>query len=492
MFHERLETLFDYVPGAKVSFDHHAEDVVKAALRADQANITRPASKDSRRRASAPTLQARAARTRCSSTPKPGGKRSAATRSCASRRLSRPKVRTCDRCTPRRAKASQLERQNPDINVFDAVVAHIRALQIGKRRVIVATWTPGARERLRQPAGRPRPEGRAQGRQLRRSAGPAGRHRQRLACSASKTASRRRLSPSSANRTSWATAWCGRAASTSAPPDVLTEATSLSVGRSRRACRPRHRPLRRPEDDHGAGRAARLPRTHLCRRRQAVPAGREHRTAVALRLGRRRCANSTGSAAAPGSRARPSLKKRIREIASELIKIAALRQLNEAPAVSPPAGAYDEFVARFPYEETEDQAASIDAVLDDLASGRPMDRLVCGDVGFGKTEVALRAAFVAALNGMQVAVVVPTTLLARQHFKTFSERFQGLPVKVAQASRLVPAKELTEVKAGLEGRQRSTSSSARTRCSARRSSSSASACSSSTRSSTSASPTRSG
>ena len=144
------------------------------------------------------------------------------------------------------------------------------------------------------------------------------------------------------------------------------------------------------------------------------------------------------------------LKKRLREIASELIKIAALRQLKEAPAVAPPAGAYDEFVARFPYEETEDQAASIEAVLADLNSGRPMDRLVCGDVGFGKTEVALRAAFVAAMNGLQVAVVVPTTLLARQHSKTFRERFQGLPLNIAQASRLVSAKELAEVKDGLK------------------------------------------
>jgi transcription-repair coupling factor (superfamily II helicase) len=127
------------------------------------------------------------------------------------------------------------------------------------------------------------------------------------------------------------------------------------------------------------------------------------------------------------------LKKRLREIASELIKIAALRQLKEAPAVAAPEGAFDEFVARFPYEETEDQETSIEAVLGDLSAGRPMDRLVCGDVGFGKTEVALRAAFVAAMNGLQVAVVVPTTLLARQHFKTFTDRFKGLPINVAQA-----------------------------------------------------------
>src|SRR4029450_9736413 len=116
----------------------------------------------------------------------------------------------------------------------------------------------------------------------------------------------------------------------------------------------------------------------------------------------------------------------------------------------PPQGGLDEFVARFPYEETEDQAASIQAVLDDLGSGKPMDRLVGGDVGFGKTEVALRAAFVAAMAGLQVAVVVPTTLLARQHFATFSERFKGLPVRIAQASRLVSAKELQAVKSAIK------------------------------------------
>ncbi|PZN50454.1 MAG: transcription-repair coupling factor, partial [Proteobacteria bacterium] len=100
-------------------------------------------------------------------------------------------------------------------------------------------------------------------------------------------------------------------------------------------------------------------------------------------------------------------------------------------------------------EETDDQLSAIDAGTDDLSAGKPMDRLICGDVGFGKTEVALRAAFIAAMEGFQVAVVVPTTLLARQHFKTFSQRFSGLPVRVAQASRLVGAKELAEVKKGI-------------------------------------------
>jgi transcription-repair coupling factor (superfamily II helicase) len=143
------------------------------------------------------------------------------------------------------------------------------------------------------------------------------------------------------------------------------------------------------------------------------------------------------------------MKKRIREMAAALIKVAAARATKSAPVLAPPEGAYDEFAARFPYEETEDQQTAIDTTLADLVAGRPMDRLICGDVGFGKTEVALRAAFVAVLGGKQVAVVVPTTLLSRQHFKTFSQRFAGLPVKVAQASRLVGAKDLAAAKAGI-------------------------------------------
>ncbi len=140
------------------------------------------------------------------------------------------------------------------------------------------------------------------------------------------------------------------------------------------------------------------------------------------------------------------LKKRLLDMAGGLIRIAAERLTRHAPVLTTPEGLYDEFAARFPYDETEDQMTSIEAVRDDLGAGRPMDRLVCGDVGFGKTEVALRAAFIAAMNGVQVAVVVPTTLLARQHFKSFTERFRGLPVRIAQASRLVGSKELALTK----------------------------------------------
>jgi transcription-repair coupling factor (superfamily II helicase) len=143
------------------------------------------------------------------------------------------------------------------------------------------------------------------------------------------------------------------------------------------------------------------------------------------------------------------LKRRLLEMAGQLIRLAAERQMRAAPVIIPPEGVYGEFAARFPYEETDDQQGAIDAVVDDLSLGKPMDRLICGDVGFGKTEVALRAAFLAAMEGFQVAVVVPTTLLSRQHFKTFSQRFAGLPVVVRQASRMVGSKELAETKKGI-------------------------------------------
>jgi transcription-repair coupling factor (superfamily II helicase) len=146
---------------------------------------------------------------------------------------------------------------------------------------------------------------------------------------------------------------------------------------------------------------------------------------------------------------RAKAKERLRDMAAGLIAIAAARATHTIEATDPPQGLFDEFCARFPYDETDDQLNAIHDVLTDLASGRPMDRLICGDVGFGKTEVALRAAFVMAMTGRQVAVVCPTTLLARQHFATFEARFQGWPLKVRRLSRLVPAAEAAETREGL-------------------------------------------
>ncbi len=143
------------------------------------------------------------------------------------------------------------------------------------------------------------------------------------------------------------------------------------------------------------------------------------------------------------------LKERIREVADKLIRLAAERALRQGQVLEPPAHAWEEFCARFPYQETDDQLHAIEDVLGDMASGRPMDRLICGDVGFGKTEVAMRAAFVAAMNGAQVALIAPTTLLARQHYKSFAERFRGFPIEVGQLSRFVSAKEAARTREGL-------------------------------------------
>lgn len=151
-----------------------------------------------------------------------------------------------------------------------------------------------------------------------------------------------------------------------------------------------------------------------------------------------------------GWQARKSrVKKDLMKMAEGLLAIAAERLLSEADIIEIDAGHYGEFVSKFPYQETEDQLRAIEDTLADMKSGKPMDRLICGDVGFGKTEVALRAAYVAAKTGAQVVVVAPTTLLARQHYANFGRRFAEMGMRVEQLSRLVTAKEAKIVKDGL-------------------------------------------
>ncbi|WP_245173750.1 DEAD/DEAH box helicase [Erythrobacter sp. A6_0] len=146
---------------------------------------------------------------------------------------------------------------------------------------------------------------------------------------------------------------------------------------------------------------------------------------------------------------RAEIDKAIAETAKSLITLAEERARQSAPAMEPDASAYERFVSGFPYNETSDQARAIASVRDDLASGKPMERLVIGDVGYGKTEVALRAAAIAALSGYQVIVAAPTTVLARQHLEEFTRRFADTGVKVAGLSRLTGAAEKKSVLAGL-------------------------------------------
>jgi transcription-repair coupling factor (superfamily II helicase) len=148
-------------------------------------------------------------------------------------------------------------------------------------------------------------------------------------------------------------------------------------------------------------------------------------------------------------KAKRKAAKQVRDTAAELLALYARRAAREGYAFQVKAHDYEAFAEGFPFEATPDQAAAIDAVLEDLKNGKPMDRLICGDVGFGKTEVALRAAYVAVADGKQVAVLVPTTLLAEQHFNTFSDRFADWPVRIAELSRFRTGKETAGALAGL-------------------------------------------
>ena len=339
------------------------------------------------------------------------------------------------------------ERATPSANVFEAVVKHVGALQSGGKRAVVALWSEGSRERM----------GHVLAEHGLHNLAPVASWPEALALP----------------RPQVALAVLGlESGFETADVALITEQDILGE----RLIRAR-RPSKRAENfiaevtslaagdlvvhvDHGIGRFSGL--------RAIEAAGAPHdcleihyaggdklflpveNIELLSRYGSEEAGaelDRLGGTAWQARKAR--MKNRIREIAGELIKIAAERQLREAPRLALAAGLYDEFCAGFPYEETEDQDAAIAAVLADLASGRPMDRLICGDVGFGKTEVALRAAFIAAMNGKQVAVVVPTTLLARQHFRTFGERLRGYAVHLAQASRLVSAGELAKVKKGI-------------------------------------------
>ncbi len=147
------------------------------------------------------------------------------------------------------------------------------------------------------------------------------------------------------------------------------------------------------------------------------------------------------------TKAKRKAAEKVRDVAAELLEIQARRQARAGLALQVDRAMYEPFAAGFPFEETPDQLAAIDATLRDLASSQPMDRVVCGDVGFGKTEVAVRAAFAAASAGKQVAVLVPTTLLAEQHYRNFRDRFADYPMKVEVLSRF---KSTKEIKAELE------------------------------------------
>ena len=443
LFHKGLDTLFDYVPGAAVALEPLAEDAAherlaqitdyyearRQALDADRANTVYKPLPPDRLYLSENSWKS-------------------LLRECALARLTPfadPDASIVDAGT-HTGRNFAPERAEAERNVFDAVTKHVHALQSDRKRVVIAMWSEGSRERMSHVLAdhglvnltnvanypdalkRPKPEI-----SLAVLGLEAGFETADLAVIAEQDILGDRL--------------VRRRRASKRPEDFIAEVTSLDAGDLV------------VHVDHGIGRFAGLQTIeaagapHDCLELHYAEGAKLYLPVENIELLSRYGSEDTnvqldklGGVGWQTRKAR--LKNRIREMAGELIKIAAARQLREGAKLTVAHGMYEEFCAGFPYDETEDQETVINTVLDDLGSGKPMDRLVCGDVGFGKTEVALRAAFIAAMNGKQVAVVVPTTLLARQHYKTFSERFRAFPLKVAQASRMIPNAELKTVKAG--------------------------------------------
>ena len=449
LYYETLETLFDYLPKAAVSLDHQAEEA-----RCPPARTRSPISMR-RGRALPPSPAAplryiaRSGPSRCSSTTRNGKERLRAGAVVRLSPFAAPDEGGADSfdAGARPAKNFATERANPNVNLFDAVREYLDAERKAGRHAAIAAYSEGSADRL---ATVLREHGLADLRRIADGAALA-----RLPHSAVGLA----ILPLEQGFTTDSLILLGEQdilgdRLARAPrrrrnlDDFITEAAGLSSGDLV------------VHAEHGIGRYEALETIdvagapHDCLKvlyagddRLFVPV---ENIEVLSRYGSEEAGaqlDRLGGVAWQSRKAR--VKQRIREIAGELIRVAAERQLRPGETLVPPEGLYAEFAARFPYPETEDQLRAIEETLSDLAAGKPMDRLVCGDVGFGKTEVALRAAFIAAFAGAQVAVIVPTTLLARQHFRSFSERFAGLPVRVAQLSRLVSPKEAKQTKAEL-------------------------------------------
>jgi transcription-repair coupling factor (superfamily II helicase) len=446
LFHDKLDTLFDYVPGAPVIMEALAEDAARERL-AQIADYYQ-ARKDALATDDGGTPYK----------PLPPDRLYLPEKEWTERLRTAALARLTPFAVPEEGGASvdvdahqgrnfAAERNENAAGVFDAVTRHAQALQSAGKRVVVALWSEGARERMShvladhglanlssvgswpEAQALPKPQIALAVLGL-----EAGFETADLAViSEQDILGDRLVRPRRASKRA---------------ENFIAEVTSLSAGDLV------------VHVDHGIGRFAGLQNIeaagapHDCLEIHYAESAKLYLPVENIELLSRYGSEDTGveldRLGGVGWQTRKArLKNRIREIAHELIKVAAERKLREAPKLTVAPGAYDEFAAGFPYEETDDQQAAIDSTRDDLASGRPMDRLICGDVGFGKTEVALRAAFDAVMSGKQVAVVVPTTLLARQHTKTFADRFRGFPVQIGQASRLVTSGELNRVKKGI-------------------------------------------
>jgi len=446
LFYEKLDTLFDYCAGAPVMFDPLAEAAAseRFAQIADYYGARKAAHDAAPHHSTYKPLPPSALYLA-----EPEWRERIRAASVVSMSpFAQPQSSTglAVDCGSKPGRMFAAERADPNANVFSAAIGHVRALQAGGKRVVLAAWSDGSRERLAHVLA---DHGFA-------STAPVSSLAQALALSPATLA----LAVIGIEQGFEAAdlALIGeqdilgdRLAGGRRKPrraeDFLTEAGALTAGDTV------------VHVDHGIARfaglktieAAGAPRD--CLELHYAEGAKLFLPVENLELLSRYGSEETeveldrlGGVGWQKRKAR--MRKRVLEMAASLIKIAAARQTKAAPKLVPPENLYVEFCAGFPYDETDDQQAAIDAVLDDMASGRPMDRLVCGDVGFGKTEVALRAAFTASIEGKQVAVVVPTTLLARQHYKNFAARFAHLPVKIAHMSRMVGAAGLKSAKLG--------------------------------------------
>jgi len=449
LFYERLETLFDYLPRALVMLGHQADEAKKArlALIADY-HATREALRKGKQEGSAQTA----------SPYKPlkpnalyldGDEWETALARHPLRVLSpfeTPDSKTSVDAGGRPGRDFAPERAQAKTNVFDAAGAHAKVLQAAGRRVVVACWTEGSAERM---------------------GGVLSDHG---LDAIKRIGDWRDAEAMHANAVGVAV--LGLEHGFEAPgfafvseQDLLGDRMVRTRTRSRKAQNFLSEASGLAQGDlvthieHGVGRYLGL-RTidalgapHDCLEihydggKLFLPV---ENIELLSRYGSEESGVQLDRLGGAGWQTRKArMKARVREMAAELIRIAAARALKSLAPVETPDGAYSEFCARFPYQETEDQERAIAEVVEDLAKGRPMDRLVCGDVGFGKTEVALRAAFIMAMSGAQVAVVAPTTLLTRQHFRTFTERFSGWPIRIAQLSRFVNAHDAKATGEGL-------------------------------------------
>ena len=441
-FHERLETLFDYLPGAPVVLDDQIEAARESRWEAisDQYETRRHALTQKGRMDTvykpappAPLYLDRAAWEAAL----------AGTRVLRLSVLPQPTGAGVTDAGGRIGRNFAPERQNETVNIFEALVAHAKA----KRRagpVIVASWSEGARERL---------------------AGLLSDH----GLPDAKDIDDFRDVPDAKGGvflTVWPleTGFEGRGLTVISEQDVLGDRLVRAPRKRRKADNfLTEAQSLSPGDlvvhvDHGIGRyvgltvVKALGASHECVHLEYAGGDRLYLPVENIELLSRYgheegLLDKLGGGAWQAKKAK--LKQRIREIADRLIRIAAERLLRKAPVMEPDHAAWEEFAARFPYTETEDQIRAIEDVLNDLAAGVPMDRLIVGDVGFGKTEVAMRAAFVAALSGAQVAVIAPTTLLARQHYASFRERFRVFPFTIRTLSRFVSQTEASKTREGM-------------------------------------------